>query len=185
MGEIKSTLDLVMEKTKHMSLSTEEKVQQESAEIEKMVNGLLQKTSDGVIEINELYRSLDDLKMPDGQTLVSTLLPIIIARIDLEQDNSDLLAILAGYCRSDTTALEKVLSAYNLERRQAAAAHVAAATQKLAEKYTISGSAVVPNLRTDKSWKERLSSIKRGFQKDLQKETQQLKAAVKEKRLRK
>ena len=42
MGEIKSTLDLVMEKTKNLSLSDEERLGQKNKEIASRIRGLLQ-----------------------------------------------------------------------------------------------------------------------------------------------
>ena len=43
MGEIKSTLDLVMEKTRNLTLSSEEKAEQKYDEIYKQVKGFLLK----------------------------------------------------------------------------------------------------------------------------------------------
>ena len=43
MGEIKSTLDLVLEKTKNLTLSSEEKEEQKQKEIEKRIKGMMQK----------------------------------------------------------------------------------------------------------------------------------------------
>ena len=62
MGEIKSTLDLVMEKTKHLSLSDEEKQSQKKAELEKRVNGLLQKYQDQVLSLEQLLGEYTRLK---------------------------------------------------------------------------------------------------------------------------
>jgi hypothetical protein len=54
MGEIKSTLDLVMEKTKDLTLSSEEKKAQKQKEIENRIKGLLQKYQDGFLSKSEL-----------------------------------------------------------------------------------------------------------------------------------
>ncbi|MBW2432576.1 MAG: hypothetical protein JRF36_03165, partial [Deltaproteobacteria bacterium] len=51
MGEIKSTLDLVMEKTRNLNLSDEEKQDQKNKEIESRLNGLLQKFEDQIITL--------------------------------------------------------------------------------------------------------------------------------------
>ena len=47
MAEIKSTLDLVLEKTRDMTLSSDEKQQQQREAIETRFRGLLQKYIDG------------------------------------------------------------------------------------------------------------------------------------------
>ena len=61
MAEIKSTLDLVMEKTKNLSLSSEEKQTQRNKEIEGRIRGLLQKYQDQLITLDQFtsdYRIL-------------------------------------------------------------------------------------------------------------------------------
>ena len=47
MGEIKSTLDLVLEKTKNLNLSSEEKQEQKQKEVENRIKGMMQKYQDG------------------------------------------------------------------------------------------------------------------------------------------
>ena len=54
MAEIKSTLDLVMEKTKNLSLSEEERQGQKNEEIESRIRGLLQKFNDQAFSIDKL-----------------------------------------------------------------------------------------------------------------------------------
>ncbi len=46
MGEIKSTLDLVMDKTRHLTLSDEEKQEQKEKEFKKNLKGPTQKFQD-------------------------------------------------------------------------------------------------------------------------------------------
>ena len=53
MAEIKSTLDLVMEKTKNLSLSSEERQAQKSKEIESRIRGLLQKFKDQALSADK------------------------------------------------------------------------------------------------------------------------------------
>jgi len=62
MGEIKSTLDLVMEKTKHLSQSSEEKQAQRRKDIENRLRGMLQKYQDKVISLEHLQRDYEGLK---------------------------------------------------------------------------------------------------------------------------
>ena len=62
MGEIKSTLDLVMERTKNLSLSDEEKQAQKQKEVESRIRGLLQKYLDGWLDKNQLKIDYESLK---------------------------------------------------------------------------------------------------------------------------
>ena len=54
MGEIKSTLDLVMEKTRHLTLSQKEKDGQKQIEVNKRLKGLLQKYRDNLLREEQL-----------------------------------------------------------------------------------------------------------------------------------
>jgi len=53
MAEIKSTLDLVMEKTRHLTLSDEEKQEQKEKEFNKKLKGPAQKIQDQAINKRE------------------------------------------------------------------------------------------------------------------------------------
>jgi hypothetical protein len=62
MGEIKSTLDLVLEKTKNLTLSSEEKETQKRKEIENRIKGMVQKYQDGILSQNQLKTDYELLK---------------------------------------------------------------------------------------------------------------------------
>ena len=62
MGEIKSTLDLVLEKTKNLTLSSEEKEEQNQKEIENRIKGMVQKYQDGLYSKSELMAGYELLK---------------------------------------------------------------------------------------------------------------------------
>lgn len=54
MTEIKSTLDLVMEKTRHLSFSEQEKKDQHSEEFAKRIKGLIQQYQDQKLKAENL-----------------------------------------------------------------------------------------------------------------------------------
>ena len=62
MGEIKSTLDLVLEKTKHLTQSSVEKQAQIRKDVEIRIKGILQKYQDGVVSKEQLQRDYEALK---------------------------------------------------------------------------------------------------------------------------
>ena len=75
MAEIKSTLDLVMEKTRNLTLSSEEKQAQKQIDIGNRIKGLVQKFEDGLLTGNQLKRNYDSFKkdadLPDDSLLAS------------------------------------------------------------------------------------------------------------------
>jgi len=62
MGEIRSTLDLVMEKTRNLTLSKEEKEKQDNEELRKKLNGLLEQFQDNMLRKGELKKKLESLE---------------------------------------------------------------------------------------------------------------------------
>jgi hypothetical protein len=69
MGEIKSTLDLVMERTRNLTLSMEEKEGQQNADIKKRLTALAQKYEDQIIKLTEFIDMLNELKKHLGPGL--------------------------------------------------------------------------------------------------------------------
>jgi hypothetical protein len=61
MGEIKSTLDLVLEKTRHLTLSSVEKEEIELREALKKVSGYLSRYRDGVLSLEALLKEMRSL----------------------------------------------------------------------------------------------------------------------------
>jgi len=168
MGEIKSTLDLVMEKTKHLSLSSEEKQTQEQAEIKKRINGLLQKYQDQILAGDDLTAEIEKLKkefsLSDDAPVVSQLLD----RLDLEKDNHQLLVLLNTYCSKDLETVESVLNEFKDELSAAASYRMVQLREDLAQKHSMSGSAVVPNLQADDTWQAEAAEIRSKFKAMLQ-----------------
>jgi hypothetical protein len=171
MAEIKSTLDLVMERTKHLALSSDEKQNQQRAEYQKKINGLLQKADDGVLTDEELFRAIDDLQAFQAKEVKKGLLLAVSSRLSIDRDNRVPLAVLKAYCGLDTASIEKILADYLGTRETEAQLRTETARQALAEKHHISGSAVVPHLGNDPNWIAKVSALKNEFQQRLDRET--------------
>ena len=163
MGEIKSTLDLVLEKTKNLKLSSEEKEAQKQKEIEKRIKGLLQKFQDGVLEKNQLKIDYKNFKKDSDLSDNNFLLNEITNRLDPDQDNHRLLEILQECCSVDPAAIEAFITDYRVAYHQAAEGSSERLKDYLAAQYRISGSAVVPNLETDEQWRQKVRELRAGF----------------------
>ena len=170
MGEIKSTLDLVLEKTKNLTLSSEEKEEQKHQEIEKRIKGMLQKYQDGVLLKDQLEIDYITLKKDFDLSDNNFLTTEIINRLDPTQDNQRLLEILQEYCSIDSAAIEAVIADYRVAYHQAAKDTLERLTVNLASQYGISGSAVVPNLETDEQWRQEAQKLRSGFMDRLNRE---------------
>ena len=152
MAEIKSTLDLVMEKTKHLSQSSEEKHAQRRKDVENRLRGMLQKYHDKVISLEHLQREYERLKvefnLPDHAFLIAQ----VIDRLDPDGDNRALFEALEHCCNLDSRGLADLIKRYQAEIQTAAQSRMKALKEILVKSHNISGSAVVPDLETDEDW---------------------------------
>lgn len=174
MGEIKSTLDLVMEKTRHLTMSKEEREAQHAAEIRKTLRGLLQKYRDGRISkdrFQEKFRGLEEVEQPSKATI---LREEILNRIVLEGEAEVLLELLASVCGAPVESLASVLQEFVFQRDAAVTEWSRTAKEKLEKERGISGSAVVPNPEGDSMLEERLRALRETYDKRLRKEKTKL-----------
>lgn len=170
MGEIKSTLDLVLEKTRHLSQTSEEKRAQAKKDTESRINGLLQKYMDGLFSIEQLQRDYEkfkaELKLPNHSALAGQ----VISRLDPAQDNRALFDVLDQCCHLDSSGLADVINEYQTGYQEAAQIRMEALKESLAQKYNISGSAVIPNLETDDNWRREAQAMTAAVEEKLKQE---------------
>ena len=174
MGEIKSTLDLVMEKTKHLSLSKAEKETQQKIETKKTLKGLVQKFNGQLLKPEMFIKELAALEKKYRMTDRKILVDEIFDQIDLEQENTQLLILLRDVCRKDTTGLESVLEDFANEITGAKDNRSEEIKRYLSDKHAISGSAVLPNLDADTGWLKTSEKIHKAYEKNLTKEKSHL-----------
>ena len=164
MGEIKSTLDLVMEKTRDLTLSAEEKQAQKQLDIENRIKGLVQKFEDGLINGSQLKANYDNFKKDAELSNDSQLVKEILARIDPGPDGQNLLEALEECCRFDTATIRAIINEYRAAYDRAAQKRTVQLQEYLAENHSITGTAVLPNLDADEQWQQEAQEMRRQFQ---------------------
>jgi hypothetical protein len=174
MGEIKSTLDLVLEKTKHLSQSPEERQAQAQRDIEKRIKGILQKYQDGLNSLEQLQREYDALKAEFSLSDNISLAGEVINRLDPGLDNHALFDVLEHCCHLDYGGLADVVNEYQAGCQTAAQTRMETLKESLAQKHSISGSAVVPNLETDEKWHLKTQELRSIFKEKLRQERENL-----------
>lgn len=168
MGEIKSTLDIIMEKTKGLTISEEEKEMFQKKETEGKVRGLLQRFLDGFIDAERLKDEIGGLGEKRYAVAREALLRECKDRMEPGADNTILLDALENAVGLDTAPIQKIIldSNQDLEQQKMDRKQV---LQKNLEGLGISGSAVVPNIHADQDWIRYLSEMKMGFQEKIEK----------------
>jgi hypothetical protein len=160
MAEIKSTLDLVLERTGHLSLSAEEKAQQKREDFEKRLQGLLLQYEENTITLESLRQRIAameaELKIDRGQHLLWA----VFKRIDPGEDNQCWLDLVAHVAPAVHDPLQKILSTYHNARADLAQSSDQRLRKHLAERNGIKGSAVIPNPEQDTRYAEGLSVLR-------------------------
>ena len=166
MGEIKSTLDIIMEKTKGLTMTEEEKEAFRNKETEGKVRGLLQRFLDGFIDAERLKDEIGSLGEKRYAMAREALLRECMGRMEPGADNTILLDALENAVGLDIAPIQKIIldSNQDLEQQKVDRKQV---LQKNLKGLGISGSAVIPNIHADQEWIRHLSEMNRGFQKKL------------------
>ncbi len=155
MAEIKSTIDLVMEKTKHLTLSAEEKVEVQLQDFLKKVPGFVKRVLDGALAPEQLLDEIktqpqelaDRVRREIGRQLSQALdlseksNPLMLALEMLAEPGWSGLLAEVKRCRSQYQAARGVSQK---QARDLILTRLAAAG--------IRGSAVVAKLEGDESW---------------------------------
>ena len=164
MGEIKSTLDLVLEKTKNLTLSSEEKEQQTQQEIENRIKGMMQKYQDGLYSKSELMAGYELFKKDYNLSTEDSLIIEITNRLEPDRNNQRLFELLQECCTIDTAAIETTIEDFQQAYHTASQNRLVQLKKDLAEQHAIAGSAVLPNLDTDESWQQKSAEIRSAYE---------------------
>ena len=163
MGEIKSTLDIIMEKTKGLNISDEEKKAFKEQEMAGKVKGLIQKFLDGTLDMDQLRVKVTGLVEKGGDMVKRLLREESVSRIQLEVNNEPLLRLLWEITGSEADSLREVLKEFE-ERLEKGKDAREKELKKELEKQGVSGSAVLPNINADPEWSRYVSKITGAFQ---------------------
>ncbi len=158
MAEIKSTLDLVMERTRGLSLSDRERDEMRSRELQAKVKSVLERFVSEYQGIKWMRSELDGLGLGTGPETGKAVTSEILARLSLTGENGRLFDVLEKVLGVDTKPYKKVIAEFRkiyASERQKRSKRV---LEELAS-LNISGTAVKPNLVSDLGWKERSESI--------------------------
>jgi transcriptional regulatory protein LevR len=160
MAEIKSTLDLVMERTRHMSLSAEEKTQQKRSGFKKRIQGLLNKYIDEALPADVIKDQIEalqaEMKVPERQ-LVSEA---IFTHIDPDKNNKPWFNLIDIFSSEALEPLKKITKEYQKQQADQLKSAKQRLLDQLAENYGIKGSAVLPNIEKNIQYQKIRDALK-------------------------
>ena len=167
MGEIKSTLDLVMEKTKNLTFSDEEKQRNKNIDINKKINGLIAKYKDNTLRYSEFEKEIRNLERQQGTDCKGIVAEAVLQRIDFMLDNSPLMQLLKEFCGMDTDPVKSFINEYREKALSEVDQRRHAVLGSLKKDHQISGSAVSANLENDEPLKTTLKALQAEFKEKL------------------
>ena len=162
MGEIKSTLEIILEKTKGLTMSEEEREAFQEEEVEGKVKGLVQKLLDGFLPLEGLQKEMKSFGAEKEPMVRKALKRECLDRMDPEIDNSPLFELLQGAAHVDPGPFFEVQSEYQRRLQQEKGEQEKSLLKRLEER-GISGSAVIPNMAADPDWQNVLREMKQDF----------------------
>jgi hypothetical protein len=178
MAEIKSTLELVMERTRHLTLTDEEKREHALAEFKKSVSGLVQKCQGGTLTAGRFREDLHLLQANSQVTDRGIVFDEISRRLDLDGDHTWALNLLAEVFGIHPQGITAVSDEYRKAVDRATQGRIDDIRKELGEKEGIYGTAVVPNLAADREWAVAQRRLRERFDPILVQEFYKLKRAL-------
>ena len=166
MGEIKSTLDIIMEKTKGMTMSDEEKREMKKKEVSDRIRGLTQKFLDGIITYENLKEEIRPEDEDEKEMTLKAVTDILFPWLIPGEDNSTALRVMEIFDEIDVKSIEKIIVESEQEIENERGKFKNDLGKKIKEK-GISGTAVITNLNADKEWVQKVEDIKKEFSEKL------------------
>jgi hypothetical protein len=151
-AEIKSTLELVMERTRHLTLTGEEKREHAVAEFKKSLSGLIQRCQDGTLTPGRFREDLHVLQANWQVTDSQIVLDEISKRLNLDGEKAWALDLLAQAFGINPHGITAVSDEYRKAVNEVALNRSDQIRKELGEKEGIYGTAVIPNLEADREW---------------------------------
>ena len=163
MGEIKSTLDLVMEKTRTLSLTDEEKERLRQAELIRRGESLARRYISEEISFEQLELELTKEYYENQTILKKTLTRFFLESIFLDQPTHRVFRALRYLIKEETVQrLEKLKEDYV----KTSEAHYAGIEEDARSELAlrgITGSAIVPKVESSSAWREARSAFEPQF----------------------
>ena len=167
MAEIKSTLDLIMEKTRNLLPSEEEKKALLEKEWAGKIRGLVLRVLDGVMTPKALRSEIASSPAPAGINTGDLLKGELIGKIDPDKDNERIFHLLETLCHEDTAGLKSLIGAYREQVGEKKASLATLALAGLASR-GITGDAVLPNVEADEAFRSFLEGERDSFHRKIE-----------------
>ena len=168
MGEIRSTLDIIMEKAKNLEVSEKEKVEIRRKEIEAKAKGMVQKFLDGTLSLEDMVKEIGGMDEQDQRWIRESILNDCKERINFEKANEDILKLLPGILGFSPEPVSNLIEKFQKELSREAEKMRDELTQELQNR-GIKGTAVIVNHKASPQWASIEARLHKEFREQLEK----------------
>ncbi len=169
MGEIKSAVELAMEKTKDFHLSREEMNKLKAEEMQSKARGLVNRFLEVDFHLKEVEKELSKFSPEERGQIEKLMKEYLAEAIQLEGENDLVFQGIAAF-RQDSQSLKRqiqqVVKDYQAQKEKAYAQSEKILLAKW-KKQGISGSAVQAKVEGSPEWENALSGFKPAFEEKL------------------
>jgi len=180
MGEIKSTLELAMERTKKFVISETEKEEMKHQEIFRKATSLFHRYREGLLTLFEIQREIDRMEEKAAKIVKEALLSRWIDALSLNEENERLFKGIEWLKEREPQELKqkffRLLSQYQKEKEKVKEEVKIQLTEAL-RKDRISGNAVEPKIEGGDLWKKEQEKLDHPYQTKLEEIKEQLKGS--------
>ncbi len=165
MGKIRSTLDIVMERTKGLSMTQEDKGRLKAKELADHAKACAQKYLDAKMSSREIQAEIQ-ASGEGKEELLKVLKAELIGGMAPEQDNARIIDVLEALWGADRTKVLEAVRNKEEELHRQMSAHMDRLGAGLAAQ-GISGSSVIPNIAVDAAWQSSLVEARSRLQEEV------------------
>ena len=162
MGEIKSTLELAMERTKKFAISEKEKEEMKQKEVFQKATSLFHRYREGHLSLNEILKEIERMEKKTAATVKESLLSQWIDALSLDDDNERILKGIESLKQGSTDKVKEklhpLLSQYRKEKEKIKEVIRGELTEKLKSE-KIDGSAVDLKIEGNELWKIEIEKL--------------------------
>ena len=165
MAEIKSTLDIIMERTKNLTMTDEEKASVRREKAEGKVKGWIQKYQDGAIGLDTLKSDFEK-EVTEYPEVLPILKTQLLDCVKLNGDNGRILRLLDDILGISSERIENMIQSSNRKIDILRIKRIESLGEQL-KKRKIYGSSVVPNPNHGGNWQESILEAESDLRKQL------------------
>jgi hypothetical protein len=177
MGEIKSTLELAMERTKRFAVSEKEKDEIKQKEALRKATSLFHRYREGHLSLNDVLKEVERMERKTATTVKKHLLSHWIDALSLDEDNERILKGVESLKEKSIAEVkqrfDRLLSLYQKEKEKVKEKAEVQLVEAL-KKDGIWGSAVEPKLEGSELWKKENEKLDQPYRMTLEEVKEQL-----------